>query len=211
MSKEEYLSKGKEKLLEEAGERLKENYGAKKPFLLLVGGSTVHGAFGYIEFMRELEAQLQESGEHIDEIIFSAGSGGTATGLAVGKYISTSPVIKNVKLTGYTACDTPEWFHGHVNEMLHELGLGDKVKSEDLINFVQSKGIGYAVSSPEELQTIRDVARSSGIILDCSYTGKAIHGFVKEGGRDENVKCLFVHTGGLFSIFGQEELLLGKK
>jgi 1-aminocyclopropane-1-carboxylate deaminase/D-cysteine desulfhydrase-like pyridoxal-dependent ACC family enzyme len=205
--KEEYARKGSAKLLEEAGERLKSEFGAQKPYLLPVGGSTVHGLFGYLECMRELEAQIEESGAEVDEIVFSCGSGGTATGLAVGKYLSTNPKIRNIKLTGYLACDSPEYFHEHVNEMLASIGLDQEVKSEDLLNFVQAKGIGYAINTPEELDVIRQVARTSGIVLDGSYTGKAITGFVNDQTRPEGTRCLFIHTGGIFSVIGNDELL----
>ena len=38
------------------------------------------------------------------------------------------------------------------------------------------KGPAYAVSSPEQLDTIVAVARASGLVLDPVYTGKAMHG-----------------------------------
>lgn len=205
ISKDEYVSKGQDQLLKEAGERLVAEYGAKNPYLMPVGGSVIKGAFGYIEFMNELAAQLEESGIEVDELIFSCGSGGTAAGIAIGKYLSSSPVIKKMKITGYTACDTPEWFHEHVNEMLAYLGLDKEVKSEELLRLVQAKGVGYAVNTEEEYSLIRQVAQSSGVVLDGSYTGKAINGFVSEAGDDVS-RCMFVHTGGIFSLLGQENL-----
>jgi D-cysteine desulfhydrase len=205
ITREEYAKKGQQKSLQEARERLINEHGAINPYLIPVGGSTVHGIFGYIECIHEIELQLKESELSIDEIFFSCGSGGTAVGLAVGKYLSSSPILKNVQLTGYIAWETPEYFHHHVNEMLKLLGLDTEVKSEEIIQFVQSKGLGYSLNTEDELQVIREVARSSGIVLDGTYTSKAINVFIKEG-RDEGRRCLFIHTGGLFSMMGREDV-----
>jgi len=215
VTKEEYARKGQHQLLKETSEKLISDYGASNPYLLPVGGSILPGVYGYIECIRELEVQLDElakSGHNIDEIIFSCGSGGTASGLAIGKYLSTSPLIKRVKLTAYLACDSPEYFHEHVNEMLAAIGLGSEVTSEELIEFVQAKGAGYAINTEQELSVIKDIARSSGIILDASYTGKALSKFTEdtegEEGKErrEDGHILFLHTGGMFSLFGHEEL-----
>jgi len=205
VSKAEYSQKGSLQLIREAGEKLKTEFGAVNPYLLPVGGSILNGVYGYIECIHEIELQLAETNLEIDEIIFACGSGGTATGLAIGKYLSTSPFIKRAKLVGFLACDTPEYFHEHVNEMLQEMGLSNEVKSEDIIRFVQAKGIGYAMNTEEELEVIKQVASSSGIILDASYTGKAITEWLKQEKREE-VKTLFIHTGGMFSLFGHTEL-----
>jgi len=54
------------------------------------------------------------------------------------------------------------------------------------------------------VETIVDYFRQSGILLDPAYTGKAFcaydDNFLK--GRKRN-NILFVHTGGLFGVFGK--------
>ena len=67
-----------------------------------------------------------------------------------------------------------------------------------------SVGLGYAKSRPEELATIRDVARADGVVLDPVYTGKAFHGVVTElraNPRRFGDAIAFVHTGGMFGLF----------
>jgi len=204
VDRSEYIQKGSDQLLKEFGAKLVAEGKAKNPFLLPVGGSTIHGVFGYIEFIHELEKQLTESGETIDDIFFSCGSGGTAAGLAIGKYLCDHPVLKKATLTGYLACDSPSVFYEHINEMILKLGVledGKPVQAESLIRFVQAKGVGYSMNTPEETSLIHQVAASSGIVLDGTYTGKAVNGFVNEG-RQEGIRSLFVHTGGIFSLFG---------
>ena len=84
---------------------------------------------------------------------------------------------------------------------LDELGLEQR-RAAELVEFRDAKGRGYSLSTPEEVQLIRSVARSSGIVLDGSYTGKAVFGFVRDAAEFRGKKCLFVHTGGSFSLFG---------
>ncbi len=64
------------------------------------------------------------------------------------------------------------------------------------------QGAGYAVNTPAEMELVRRVARSSGVVLDGAYTGKAVWGFVRDAKDFADQRCLFVHTGGAFSLFG---------
>src|SRR5206468_7384879 len=62
-------------------------------------------------------------------------------------------------------------------------------------------GIGYAKSRPEELATLRDVARAEGIVLDPVYTGKAFHGLQQELAKNRSQlgsRIVFLHTGGIY-------------
>ncbi|MDM8538211.1 hypothetical protein QUF70_15770, partial [Desulfobacterales bacterium HSG17] len=74
-------------------------------------------------------------------------------------------------------------------------------------------GRGYALSRPEELSLICDLAKTEGIFLDPVYTGKAFYGMIKELEKDPNCfgpKIMFIHTGGIFGLFpkAQEIALL---
>ena len=81
----------------------------------------------------------------------------------------------------------------------------DRPAARDLVEIIDVQGRGYAQSTQEELDTIRAIARSTGVILDPVYSGKAACGLLRKmreapdsfRGRD----VLFWHTGGLFGIF----------
>lgn len=69
-------------------------------------------------------------------------------------------------------------------------------------------GDGYAISRPEELEFICDIAETEGIILDPVYTGKAMKGLyteIKKGTFKDSKNILFIHTGGLFGLFSKRE------
>lgn len=206
VSREEYRSKGQEALLEDARNKLIQDMKAVNPYILPMGGSTIQGIFGYIEAFKEIEKQILDNNLEINEIVFACGSGGTAAGLCVGKYLSIK--LRHVQLTGYVVGDSgTEHYYKYVNDMLTPLGLLGKVKAQDLITFVEAYGNGYGASTEDELDLIRSVARSSGIVLDGSYTVKALKSCLESKKRKDDQKCLFLHTGGLFSLMGRHEYL----
>ena len=72
-------------------------------------------------------------------------------------------------------------------------------------------GPGYGIGYPEVFDIIKALASSEGLFLDPVYTGKAFYGMVNEilkgdqgcfaGAKD----IVFIHTGGLFGVFPQQE------
>ncbi|XP_025079618.1 LOW QUALITY PROTEIN: bifunctional D-cysteine desulfhydrase/1-aminocyclopropane-1-carboxylate deaminase, mitochondrial-like [Pomacea canaliculata] len=193
-----------EKLAEESKARGENSY------LIPVGGSDHVGLFGYINVVDEL--QKQNVMEDFDDVVFACGSGGTASGLSIGNYLSGS----NLKVHGVAVSDNAKYFHEHCNEMMQEIGLKN-LSSEDLLDIIEGhKGLGYGVSSEEELNFISQVAGSTGIFLDPTYTGKAALGMVKEIKRNpsrfKGNRILFLHTGGVFELFdGRMSAVLQKK
>ena len=62
------------------------------------------------------------------------------------------------------------------------------------------------MSTAEQRDVIRRVARSAGLVLDPVYTGKAMHGLhvaVQRGDIAAGSRVLFVHTGGLPGLLAQ--------
>lgn len=206
VSREEYRLKGQDAILKETRDKLIEEKKAVNPYILPMGGSTIQGVYGYIEAFREIENQISSLNLEINEIIFACGSGGTAAGLCAGKFLSTK--LRHIRLTGYIVWDSGvELFYNYVNDALDQMGLLTKVKAQELITFGEAFGKGYGESSKDELDLIKSVARSSGVVLDGSYTVKALWSFLKAEHKTDVTKCLFLHTGGLFSLLGRNEYL----
>ena len=65
--------------------------------------------------------------------------------------------------------------------------------------------VSYATSTPEELKFIENVANQTGILFDPTYTGKSLYNAIKDMNENplqwKNRKVLFVHTGGLLSMY----------
>lgn len=177
----------------------------QKAYLIGIGGSDEVGVWGYIETFAEVVQQ--GAGEQFTDVVVAVGSGGTASGLAIGNYLAGSPV----RVHAVGVCDSPKCFYEHVDHMLAKVGLDKEVTSREIIHIFDGKGRGYARSTDEELEFLVRVARETGVILDRVYTGKAVKAMMDEmakgdagvfGGNDANV--LFVHTGGIFSLFDRE-------
>lgn len=172
----------------------------KKPYLIGIGGSNEIGLWGYIEAFQELIGQ--GACDRFTDIVLAVGSGGTTSGLAIANYLSGS----RVRIHAFTVCDSPEYFYGHLDEMLGAVGLSHEVSAREILNILEAKGKGYARSTDEELDMGLQVSRHTGIMLDPVYTLKACVGLVQElrnpdGVFDQNASILFVHTGGIFGLF----------
>lgn len=171
-----------------------------KPYIIPVGGSSHLGVWGYLECFNEIQAAKTD----FDEIFFACGSGGTAAGLAIGKYLN-SDRFKNTKLIGYCVCDNEDYFYKHVQSDLDYFGI--KEKASDLIEFRMAKGLGYSLNTEEEINVVKDVAKSSGILLDSCYSGKAVKAWIDDQRKAErkagqSQRSLFIHTSGIFNVFG---------
>lgn len=180
-----------------------------KPYIIPEGASNGIGSFGYFNAMEEILVQEKEMGIHFDGIFIAVGSGGTHAGLLLGSKIFSS----RAQIYGINVCDDEKYFKNRIHEILIESNeyLDTDIqfdKSE--INIIDGYvGRGYALSSPVELNFIKEFAMLEGIILDPVYTGKAMYGLIEEikSGRFKEFKnILFIHTGGLFGVFPQKNL-----
>lgn len=172
----------------------------ERPYLICIGGSDPVGLFGYIECFAEMVQQGVP--ERFTDVVVPVGSGGTASGLAIGNYLAGS----RVRMHAVTVCDDADYFYAHLDEMLAAVGLGRETSAREILHIVEAKGRGYAVSTDAELELGLRVARETGVLLDPVYTLKGLHGMVNElrrsdGAFDENARILFVHTGGIFGLF----------
>lgn len=182
----------------------------EESYLIPVGGSTVVGLFGYITVFEEMRQQGVL--DNFDDIVFACGSGGTASGLSIGNYLTGS----KLRVHGIAVSDDAKYFHNHCNETLREAGLGD-VRSEDILRVVEGhKGKGYGISTDDELEFLLQVASSSGVMLDPTYCGKGALGMVRELSDNPTAfkgkRILFLHTGGVYGLFdGRLKGLLQQK
>ena len=172
----------------------------RKPYVIPEGGSNGLGSWGYLDAVGEMALQIEASGQAFTDIVFACGSGGTAAGLSLGVQLSGL----SMRVHAVNVCDDADYFHGRVNEIFAELGCSSR--SEDVLDVIDGYvGRGYALSRPEELECIRDVAGRTGIILDPVYSGKAFFGLKNEWAgnpdRFRGRRVLFLHTGGLFGFY----------
>ncbi|MBN1901463.1 D-cysteine desulfhydrase family protein [Candidatus Sumerlaeota bacterium] len=207
MDKPEYYEK------EEGGfEEVLEGIRAKggKPFYIPVGGSVAMGSWGYVKAFEEITGQLDAMGIKKAHLVVSTGSGGTHSGLILGRALTKRTEFR---ITGVIVCDDIEYFQGQNRKI-----LGDAVKLFNLPPEIEHEkidlidgyiGPGYALPYPELMETIKMAALKEAIILDPVYTGKAFHGLIMEirkGKFPKESPVVFIHTGGAFGLFPQKDV-----
>lgn len=176
----------------------------RKGYILPVGASNGIGSFGYANAMKEIAEQEQALGFRFDAIVCAIGSGGTFGGLVVGHRREGHPGI----VYGVPICDDAATFTPIVLDIIGQtIAILDEplaFTARDLHFLDGYAGRGYALSRPEEIESIRLVAKTEGIVLDPVYSGKAMHGLlteIRKGTFAKGQRILFIHTGGLFGVF----------
>lgn len=208
-TREEYSNHRGEIMEAMAAEYRKQGY---KPYIIPEGASNAIGTLGYYNCMDEILKQEKEMGITFNTVIVATGSGGTYAGL----YLANEVKKLGKRIIGMAVCDNTEYFtniaHNIATEALQYIPeYKDFTLNRNNIEINDKYiGIGYAQSRPEELEFIKDFARTEGVILDQVYTGKAMYGLyneLKPGGNinPENNNILFIHTGGLFGLFAISE------
>lgn len=202
LPKAEYDKRKEEFMQELASKYRKQGY---KPYLIPTGGSNGIGALGYSAAMQEMARYIKMSA--IDSVFCAVGSGGTYAGLLMGKYINGI----ETPLYGILVDETVEYFTAKIKKIIEEASkiLERKFKIDDNdIKLIDGYiGPGYGIPYPKEIEIIQQLALK-GILLDPVYTGKAFYGMISEREKLNYNNPIFIHTGGIFSIFAFKEEFL---
>jgi D-cysteine desulfhydrase len=196
----------------------------RRPYAIPVGGSNGIGSWGYIRAVDELVTQLQN--QTVEHIVFASGSGGTAAGIVLGvalaygksqRQCSSFASLPSPQVHAVGVCDNPDYFYRQVAKIAIEMGLVLLPEEERDMGTVEEfvrqhltvhngKGLGYAVSTDEELAFISSFARDTGVVLDPVYSGKALYHFVEQEIQQKpssyrGQTILFWHTGGTLGLY----------
>ena len=193
--------------MQEVAEQLEKE--GKKPYIIPLGGSNELGYLGYYAAGVEIQEQEKEKGIVYDYIFCAVGSGGTIGGLYLAKLANDW----DRKIIGVNVADTAEKFQEEIKEVLDRLleyyELDVTISREEIEFQDGFVGPGYGIPTPEVIDLIKMVAQKEGIFLDPVYTGKAFWAMdhlLKSGQIPEGSNVLFIHTGGIYSLFPQKEL-----
>ncbi|MBI5663197.1 MAG: pyridoxal-phosphate dependent enzyme [Ignavibacterium album] len=173
-------------------------------FVIPEGGSTANGIFGYFSFVMELMGQIDL--KKIKGIVSASGSGGTSAGmLAAVSYLNLDIQIIAVNVLYSKEVITKKILT--LAEAINlEYDLNTRIKSENLIVLDGYSDEGYKSISEDKIKLIRNFAVETGILFDPAYTGKAFVAYYENYlSRNLGMKYIFVHTGGIFGIFGREK------
>jgi len=179
----------------------------KNAFVIPEGGSTTLGIWGYISFMQELSKQIGL--KDIDGIIIAAGSGGTSAGLLLGSAL----LNLNLKIYAVNVLYSAEVIKQKILTLAEagnlDYKLISKIQEENLVILDGYSQEGYKNISSAKLKLVKSFFNQTGILLDPAYTGKAFAAFNDHFLGKKQGKVLFLHTGGLYGVFGKRKDYLG--
>lgn len=177
-----------------------------KPLYIWGGGHCVEGSLAYYKAIKELKDQL--TGFTPDYIFVASGTGTTQAGIEIGvrKFLPSCKVIgisisRPVKRGKEIILDSMEELNSYLNSPIvipHDITFDDRWI-----------GNGYASVYPELIDTIKWAAKTEGLILDPTYTGKAFHALKMYIERKEikpNSNIIFWHTGGLVNLLASKKI-----
>ena len=197
-----------DELMEHEAEKLRSE--GLRPYIIPEGASNWLGAMGYVRAAEEIRNQLDTAELDIDRIVFACGSGGTYAGLLIGRKIFGI----RAELLAINVCQSAEHFTDKIQNICEEanarLGLGLSFSRDDIHIADGYVREGYAKGDVEIAELIVKVARTEGVIMDPVYTGKAMYGLldlVSKGEISSKERILFLHTGGIFSLFAYRDLI----
>jgi len=184
----------------------------KKPYIVPEGASNPLGMWGYVLAGIELKRQLDKAGITADYLTCAVGSGGTYAGLYIASLLLKWPV----KILGIAVCRDTEFFINRIGGLIESFidTYNLKITSDPSRIFIDDSyiGPGYAKIGKKEADFIKGIAGNSGLILDPAYTSKAMLGlfdYIVKGSFEKKSTVIFIHTGGLLSIFPYKKHLTG--
>jgi len=169
----------------------------RRPFVIPLGGSSPLGVFGSICVVDEL--LRAPSSANATHIVTACGSSGTFAALVLGSWLRDSQwtidgycVLRDAEVSGHA-------FRNLVKEVRAHYRLDVSERSNCRL-FDEQLGPGYGVPTTEALSAQALVAATEGVILDTTYTAKAMAGLVagiRDGMYPAGSRVVFMHTGGL--------------
>ncbi len=174
-----------------------------RPYLVPLGGSNEIGATGYVVAAEETYQQCKENNINATHLICAVGTGGTQSGLVIGKYLSDWDVTVQGFCVGVKNPVEKMRVPQVLDATCRLLQVNpDHIKGSYEIdeNYI---GVGYGQTTPESLAAIRLVAQTEGILLEPVYTGKAMAGvidYIKKGRFKKSDVIIFFHTGGTAAL-----------
>jgi D-cysteine desulfhydrase family pyridoxal phosphate-dependent enzyme len=172
----------------------------KRPFRMIMGGSTGLGALGYAAAFGEILEFERSARLKFSCVVHATGSAGTQAGLIAGAIVHDWPG----RIVGMAVSRSAAEQRQKVGGVLEQIMAGPLIDTQRVIVDDAFAGGGYRQNTQACLDAIRTFARQEGIFLDEVYTGKAAAGlleYARTGRFASSENVLFLHTGGSAQLF----------
>ena len=172
------------------------------PYYVIGGGHNLPGGTCFVDAVRELKRQCDETGYKPDYVFLASGTGSTQAGIVVGLDLVG---WSDVKCVGISVARQQERGKQVIAEFANMLaahyGLQKDYTESILFNTDYLCG-GYEQYTSEMKTYFEDAMRKTGLMFDTTYSGKGFYGMMQEIKKlhleDKNI--VFWHTGGLMNI-----------
>jgi len=173
----------------------------KRAYVMGPGGSSPVGALGYVEAGLELAQQIDHGGlPEPDAIYVAAGSGGTSAGLAVGLAAAgVGARVVAVRVTDRIAINRTVLAQlvRRTVRLLRKHDPRFPPVARDALSRIaidgSHAGPGYGAATPEGDEATQPAARD-GLVLDPTYTAKALAALIADARAGTTRRPLFLHT-----------------
>lgn len=172
------------------------------PYYVIGGGHNLPGGTCFVDAVRELKRQCDETGYKPDYIYLASGTGSTQAGIVVGLDLVG---WNDVKCVGISVARQQERgkqvIADFANMLAAHYGLQKEYTESIIFNTDYLCG-GYEQYTTEMKMYLEDAMRKTGLMFDTTYSGKGFYGMMQEIKKlhleDKNI--VFWHTGGLMNI-----------
>jgi len=174
-----------------------------RPWVIPEGASDALGMWGFAMAMDELAGQLANVMPGTSVTVWHAASSG-ATTAGMGWALDRSEL--DHRLVASSVGDTVGDLERRIDVIWSDAAspTGDVIPRPIMELVDDHVGLGYGQTTETEWDTQAEVTRLTGLILDPTYTGKAIHGLrvdIAAGRFERDDHVVFWHTGGGFAVF----------
>jgi D-cysteine desulfhydrase family pyridoxal phosphate-dependent enzyme len=181
----------------------------ERPYVIPIGGSSAIGALGYASGTKELVDQLAATNVAPARLYYASGSRGTQAGLELGSRLFAPPYkLFGIAVSGGEG-EKRERAARIANEAAALLEAGVEISPQHLVTNQDHIGEGYGIPTPGGLEAIRLLAERDGVLLDPTYTAKAMAALiadVRSGAVASDETIIFLHTGGVPALFAHAAL-----
>lgn len=189
----------------------------RSAMLVPLGGATPLGTLGYAAALRELLGQLPPDAAGGADLHVAGGTGSTAAGLALGAALWAPGLRIVVTSASWSTEVLGAEIARHFHEAAARLGCPGIALPGIVVEDGQV-GAGYTLPTPAAAAALRRLAAGDGIVLDMTYTSKAMAGLIAGTGTGTGTgtgaaapgrPAVFVHTGGTPELFTRTPAELG--
>ncbi|MGO4870334.1 MAG: 1-aminocyclopropane-1-carboxylate deaminase/D-cysteine desulfhydrase [Roseiarcus sp.] len=182
--------------------------GGGRPYVIPRGGACALGVIGHVLAVREAMAQCRALDVQPDCVVLAVGSGGTLAGWLLGSRLFGARWRVEGITVSRPAGEARDRVRLLAGEAIQRLGHDYRIEADDVVVHDGFIGAGYGVPSADGGQALALAARREGVLLDPTYTAKALAGYraLLGQGRYRDVgTVLFIHSGGAPSLFVDHE------